>query len=260
MIAALVFSKDRACQLDLLLTSLERNGNGILAPVVVYRATTADHLAGYDLCRSTFPDVPFIPDTDGPFTISSDDGPDIYACFLTDDSVLYRNLPPLALPDGVLCFSLRLGRNTRWCYPLGRRQNLPRFDDKWMYLEWDWTVADGDFGYPASVDGHIFRASDLAAALQGLPPGVNPNRIEEHLVRHFAHDERRVMAAFPQSCLVGLPLNVVSDTHRNRNGEIHGVSADDLLARYLAGERIQLDRLDFTGVRGAHQEIGLVLS
>ncbi len=133
MIAAVVFSRDRACQLDLLLNSIERNGRGIFRRIyVLYLATNEDHEEGYRICAEEHPLVQFVPDGVTSFQLtatllsSADHG-----CFFTDDSVLYRLLPSEipqdALHDDVLCFSLRLGRNTTWCYPHGKPQRLPRF-------------------------------------------------------------------------------------------------------------------------------------
>ena len=262
MINAVVFSKDRACQLDLLLTSLERNGKDVFEPVVVYQATTADHEAAYEICRTRFPRVQFLPDTLVPLSVAA--AALAYAdlaCFFTDDSVLYLSLPGKPqLDDDVLCFSLRLGRNTTWCYPHGRLQRLPPFMETDAILKWNWKTAKRDFGYPASVDGHVFRGHDINAALHDCPPDANPNQIEEHLVTALKHDRRDTMASFHHSCLVGIPANVVSSTSRNRHAEQHAWGTDELMAGYLNGWRIQLDGLDFTDVRGAHQEIDVVLS
>lgn len=262
MITAVVLSKNRACQLDLLLTSLDRNGGGLFDVRVLYQATTTDHQAGYDLCRTRFPDVHFQLEGCSPVLDVSRllEGADI-ECFFTDDSVLYRPIPlpfPPKAGDGVLCLSLRLGGNTSWCYPYGRAQTLPEFDEVDGIFRWDWKKSDGDFGYPASVDGHLFRGPSLHTALLHCPPKSNPNQMEEHLVKYFQGDRRNMMASYNHSVLVGLPLNVVTSTHRNRNAASH--HPDDLNSSYLRGKRIQLDALDFTGVRGAHQEIGLVLA
>ena len=259
MITAVVFSKDRACQLDLLLTSLERNGRGLFHPVVLYRATNEEHEKAYSVCRERFWKVPFQPDGDAPVRVAAElFGLASYGCFFTDDSVLYRSIPfpPTQLSGRVLCFSLRLGLNTTWCYPYDREQITPTARS--VILQWDWTTADGDFGYPASVDGHVFSGLDLYGALAGCAENANPNQMEEHLVKTFALDARVRMASYPHSCLVGIPANIVTDTHRNRHA--HGPTPDDLCASYLSGKRLDLDAMDFTDVRGAHQDIELVLA
>jgi hypothetical protein len=271
MITTIIFSRDRAMQLDLLLESLDRNGARLFSPAyVLYRATDADHERAYRICRDRYPSVILVPDGVSSFRLVArlSESAD-FACFFTDDSVLYRALmsplPLDALRDSrLLCFSLRLGRNTTWCYPHGRAQSLPVFEVSEVRgsptrgaLVWDWVGAAVDFGYPASVDGHVFRGATLRPALYDCPVDASPNQVEDHLVRALAAD-RRLMASYPESCLVGLPLNIVTETHSNRHGEAFPFSADELLGRYLDGQRIALDRLDFSDVRGAHQEIELV--
>jgi hypothetical protein len=266
MMAAVVFSRDRACQLDLLLTSIDRNGRKIFQRIyVLYRATNEDHEEGYRICAAEHPLVQFVPDGITSFQLTATllSAAD-HGCFFTDDSVLYRQLPSEiphdALHDDVLCFSLRLGRNTTWCYPHGKTQRLPKFSRDKAALVWDWTKADGDFSYPASVDGHIFRGGTLRPALHDCPPDASPNQVEDHLVQTIGHfyNGQRLMSCFEESCLVGLPLNVVTQTHRNRNGERYPWSADSLLGHYLEGQRIDLDALDFSDIRGAHQEVRLM--
>ena len=60
------------------------------------------------------------------------------------------------------------------------------------------------------------------------------------------------MAAFRESCLVSLPVNVVASTHRNRFEADRALTPEALNRRFVAGERIDLDSMDFTAVDGAH--------
>ena len=71
---------------------------------------------------------------------------------------------------------------------------------------------------------------------------------------------RPLMASYPHSCLVGIPVNRVQHDVPNRAGEKFPYGPDALNARYLRGERIDLDALDFSDIRGAHQELELVLA
>lgn len=260
MITAVIFSRDRPMQLDLLLRSLKQKAPGVFRTIVIDRATTDATAMAYERCRSDHLDTPFhVEDRHGntlPRQAAALLDGDL-SCFLTDDSVLYRGLPEVPVLDtGVLCFSLRLGVNTNWCYPHDREQQIPPFTLAPPAMFWKWRTADGDFGYPGSLDGHIFRTETLRQALADAPAG-NPNRIEEHLMTRFS-DSLPLMGAFQQSCLLGIPVNRVNETNPNRNGTIHGYSVQDLNRRYLRGDRIDLNALDFSDVRGAHQEIPLV--
>ena len=52
--------------------------------------------------------------------------------------------------------------------------------------------------------------------------------------------------------MVTIPANVVQHEYANRSG---GGSPEELNTRYLAGERLDLDTMDFSNVTAWHQEI-----
>ena len=177
--------------------------------------------------------------------------------FHTDDDVFFR-APPAApiLPDGFAAFSLRLGENTTYCYPLSRAQPVPPTVGAGPLIAWDWTRAEGDFSYPMSLDGHVFATGPLLRILRRTRFS-NPNELEGELsLRRYLAPP--LMVAFRESCLVSLPANVVTETHHNRSGESPEYTPEALNARFLAGERIDLDAMDFSHVRAAHQEIPFV--
>lgn len=247
-------------QLDLLLSSLERNAPGVFQPMhVLWRATSAEFQKGYRTCGAEHPEAWFVPEDDLAVQVRYLLREPEHATFFTDDGVLYRPLTtmPLVVPiPDLLCFSLRLGRNTRWCYPHAREQRFPVFEERAGALLWDWTRAHGDFGYVGSLDGHIFRGETLRRLLADLPTVRSPNQIEERLVRGLTGD-LRLMGSYCESHFVGLPANRVQTTNPNRNGETHPYDVAELNRRYLADQRIDLDALDFSDIQGAHQELEL---
>ena len=117
----------------------------------------------------------------------------------------------------VITFSLRLGRNTSICYPLkGRDQRVPHFIDMDDHLIWGWATGDGDFGYPGSLDGHIFRKTDLLPMLRASRQW-NPNTLEDVLTQGVYALSKSSMACFPQSVLVGIPANSLSSPAIGKN-------------------------------------------
>jgi hypothetical protein len=265
VITAIVFSRDRAMQLDLLLRSLPDE----LDPVyVICRPTTDEHeesyalLLGRDLGREDR-DLQFLPDEGNLPAMCRELLPDTgLACFLTDDSVFYRRPGLQTIPwlvDEELCHSFRLGLNTTYCYPLYATQELPHRHEYNGEFNWRWADAEGDFGYPGSLDGHVFRTSHLRRCLMTCRADANPNQIEEHLnrwVKARLGTQYPLMVAEMESSLVSIPANRVNVTHPNRNGDTY--TPEELCARYLDGQRLDLDEMDFLDVHGAHQEIPLV--
>ena len=74
----------------------------------------------------------------------------------------------------------------------------------------------------------------------------------------FENYPKPKMASFITSKLVNTPSNVVQDVFQNRAGEEHGYSVKDLNDKFLAGESIDLTKIDFSKIEGCHQELEYV--
>jgi hypothetical protein len=262
LITPLVFSRDRPAQLDLLLTSLERNGGGLFdRPTVLAKWTDHHFYRGYEDCLADH-SAEFLAEYDFETQVQALALRQPWFCALCDDNVLYRDggsfdADPLALllaDEDILCFSLRLGMNTQVCYPMRARQEFGAMIPNADALSWDWRAAEGDLGYPASLDGHIFRRETVTRALEQAT-FHNPNSLEDALVAGMRHSSRRRMASFFVSALVGVPLNRTATTHTsNRVAEIPGCSPAEMNERFLAGQRLSLATVDAARVDGAHCE------
>jgi len=263
VITAIVFSRDRAAQLDLLLTSLQQLAPELFRPLsVIWRATEIGFRDGYGICAHEHPEAQFVEEKDlvGQVRVLVSEGQ--FVTFFTDDDVLFRTAGEperlLAKHDAAICFSLRLGMNTTHCYPLRRRQERPQFAQRDGVLVWDWESADGDFGYPGSLDGHVFRAATVRSLVESASYW-NPNWLEDALMGGMRSIGKPLMACYPESCLVSVPANKVTESHLgNRNGEEHPVTTSELQSRYVSGERIDLAAMDFGPVCGAHHELPYV--
>lgn len=242
-VTILILHKDRTAQLALLQKSIRRNWPGQVVQVIEEPAGPLfEQRVCLELSRATD-----------------------YVCFMCDDGILYRSLlrtkssdmePSewLSLRD-VLCLSLRLGENTTWQYPTGLAQQWPLeigYGQAWAWRE-EVTRSNGDFGYPGSVDAHIFRRTDLIEMLDGRQV-ENPTALECAMVEgcNELADRRSLMACYPHSVYVGVPVNRVSEQSGVRFGVEHPQTVEWLNERVL-----DLDAIDFTGVNGAHTELRL---
>lgn len=260
MIPAIVFSRDRACQLDALLHSIREFAFGLFSPLhVLYTSSDVDFEQGYARCSDEHSAV-FVREAnfrEDTLLLLPEDGP---VCFFTDDDVFYRWVARVPIPEAledeqILGFSLRLGLNTSYCYPLAQVQPPPQASERRGFVTWPWAFASHDFGYPLSLDGHVLRAADVRTLVNGYD-FTNPNQLEEILARQASRlSHRPELASFTESTLVGIPANIVNLTHPNRFGAL--ATARELNERYLAGERINRVAMDFAQVIGAHQEIPL---
>lgn len=252
----LIFSRDRAAQLDLLFQSLKANGTPEKTKVIWWPSSVF-YTEGYDVFADLWADeaIPFLSSAEYFGSILRhllNDTSDETVTFFCDDDVLYRRPEAdprrMLLDERVLTVSLRLGR--------GNRQMLiPE-----RFPVWDWTtLKPHDFGFPCSIDGHVFRVEDVLA-MMGSDRIENPTALETvmaHRASLFA-ESRPLMACFEQQCLVGVPVNRVSETSGVPFGEKYPATTEELNRRFLGGERIDLDQLDFSGVDACHYEIPFV--
>jgi hypothetical protein len=250
----LVFSRNRACQLDGFLRSLDETNPGLYETVtVLYR----DEIGGYDVCALEHPDVAFVPEEFfGPQFLDWFDAAGARVVFHTDDDVFYRTAP---VPNPYeLAVSLRLGRNTTYCHPLGVVQQPPDFSSNGAgWLTWKWREAELDFAYPCSLNGTVFAKTVLERLLDF--PVQNPTQLEAELAAR-AGDLATVFMSCPEhSCVVSIPANRVTEWSHNPIGGSQYETVDALQRLYAKGWRLALDRMDFGNVSAAHQEIELRL-
>jgi hypothetical protein len=233
-----IFSKDRACQLDLLLRSI-RDLTDIGLVNVIYTASNAGYLDGYEKLigmryHATYiNEVNFKPDVIG----SINEG-DNKIMFLTDDAVFKSefNIDSASFDNPKLaCVSLMLGANITWAYEEERAVTQPTIP------EWEWQGKDIDFNYPMSVIGHIWRTSDV------YPKIVNGSYDKAYNIESSLRDnpiQRSLMRCFEESKVVHIANNVVSPIG-NKSG---GQSVSDLNDKYLNNQRIKWEYIDNNSV------------
>lgn len=240
-------------QLDAFLESARRHAGDVYdAVTILYRASPGPHARAYALLRERWPDARWV--AEERFR------GDLLGCvegsgrlvFHTDDDVFFRSFSEPTIDEGEVCFTLRLGLNTTYCYPLDSADELhdPQVDGD--RVTWDWrTQQAGAFSYPLALNGHVFPADDAIAWLQRIEFG-NPNELESAL-QTLSDEVPARMASFRSSSVVSIPANLVNETFANRHGGTYDIAA--LNERFLAGERIDLDGMDFSAVSACHQEI-----
>ena len=110
----------------------------------------------------------------------------------------------------------------------------------------------GNFGYPFSVDGHIFRAKDVSKIISQYE-FETPNALEGRGMP-FLGDMQQLMASYTHSCLVNTPLNIVGSSE-NRSGVHYGLSLDEFNSKYLNREVPDFEAMDFSDIIASHQEV-----
>ena len=253
LVTAIVFSRNRAMQLDALLTSMNRYAGHIFrtpSVSVLYRAD-GTHKKSYHRLQQDHGGL-WIEERGGfdqGFQNAFQHVRTPYLAFFTDDDIFFREpIEDPVIQPGTVGYSFRLGKNTTWCYMLKQDQSASIGSGNGTFEP---VTRTGDFTYPFSIDGHIYRSDDVKTWIRGITFN-NPNQFEDR-VRHNVPQLPLCYAA--ESSLVNIPWNAVSD---DANQSMWGRSnAEVMNALFLDGMRIDPDRMDFSNVIGCHQEIDL---
>lgn len=189
-----------------------------------------------------------------------------YILFLVDDNLFIRDFSLAEAirtmedqPDS-LGVSLRLGRNTRYCYAFNCPQPLPVFSvlqGSWM--KFNWTNSEYDFGYPLEVSSSIYRTKEIIPLISGLH-FQNPNGLEAQLAsnRFLFLSKFPNIICFEHSITFCNPVNIVQDTANNRAGERFPFSIEGMITRFDQGDRICVEHYSGFTPNACHQEVELV--
>jgi glycosyltransferase involved in cell wall biosynthesis len=261
-----IFSKDRPLQLDAALRSWSRHCQDAASSVVkvLYKASTARMLSFYRRLMQEHPGVDFVREGDFRSDLLVLLAHQQYVGFVVDDSIFVRDFSLAGIASALdrhpeaIGFSLRLGRNTTYCYMLNRAQSLPGFEATTQSaLKYRWPDAACDFGYPLEVSSSVYRGEQILPLLKQIE-FKNPNTLEEALSQKTARfRQSHPFLLCPENSLAfAVPVNrVQEEVQTNRAGANPGFSADALAALFALGRRIDTAALDGFAPRGCHQEV-----
>lgn len=256
----IIFSKNRACQLELLLRSMKWSFKEFNESVIkiLYTYSSDEFKRGYDRVISLHSDKNIIWKKETSFKkdlLGLIDTSQKHSVFFVDDDIFKENF---SINDNefkyfqshgdVLCLSLRLHPNLSYCYTMAMSQRIPLFNGNNVFL---WYNQDGDYGYPMSLDGHVFRTKDIISLLTELYYN-NPNSLEATLaIRPLLQPK---MICYNKSIIFNNPVNKVQDWNNNIHGNI---TAEFLNNEFLSNKIIDFDYfINFENI-SCHQEMDI---
>lgn len=264
-VVGLLFSKDRAMQLDATIRSLTIHCQelGDIDWKVIFVASSAKDELQYKELAHTYVTMEFIKQIDFASQVLNSIAGYEYVLFVVDDNIFVRTFSLQHIIDSLhnnpdaLGFSLRLGTNTQYCYPLRRGQELPVFTSiDHGFLKFDWTSAQHDFAYPLEVSSSIFRVRDIQSLLQDH--FTNPNTLEDYLDKHkVALSHKKFLLCSQYSSTFSSPINRVQNTFTNRTSENFYYSLDHLREMFARGHRIHVNAYRGFLPNACHQEVEL---
>lgn len=268
-----IFSKDRPLQLDGTLRSLQIHCKDIgeVLIQVLYLASELFFQKSYDSLITTYADCPYIRfhqeenfKSDLLFLLTKRS----HVLFLVDDNIFVRPFNFVSIRNHLsehndaIGFSLRLGENTTYCYPLDVSQRSPEFLHlKDGTLKYRWPGEDQDFGYPLEVSSSVYRTDDVIPLLLRIP-FQNPNTLESAMnaEKDTFMDKLPYLLCPPLSLTFCSPINKVQNVaETNRAGSKMEHSPTSLVEAFHAGKRIDVPKYTGFVPNGCHQEVPLYL-
>ena len=227
MINSIIFSKDRACQLEALIRSFETNGCIRFKHHIIYTYSNNDFKKGYDKLINESKHKKdyfvFIKEADLKTDMLKVMNTEFTALFV-DDQIMFKPMPniDLSLLGENEVFSLRLGRN----------------------------ISEPHLSYPLSTDGHIYRTEDIKPLIE-LMNFNNPNKFEAGMQKF----KKGWIVTFLYQCMVSIPHNRVSS---KSHCSFSGLYTQEILNKYwLDGYVIDINKMDFSNIKNVHKEIEL---
>lgn len=258
MIDIIIFSKDRACQLDACLRSIKLN---IKVPHKISVLHTYSHdsfLKGYELVSNLNIGINFYFEINFKWQVLSliKNSQNKLIMFLMDDNLVKEEIIQTEYIErfeydvnfkaACCAISTRLGQNVDYCYAINRHSPIPEMFGN----HWNWTIAQGDWGWSMSLDGNIYRREDLIGYLDKLEfsnpntmeGSMSVNRLPQCLMMHLGSQK-----------VINIPANRVQSFYENRHGNL--ISAQELNDLFISGKRIKLQPLFDAKVNACHVEL-----
>jgi len=262
-IATIIFSCDRPMQLNLCLRSLYENLDEYSDIHVLYTYSNDDFKKAYETEEKKHKFVEFRRENDFKSDLLQLIHDKMYVLFVVDDCIFTNDFSVneieklLEERDDIIGFSLRLGLNTKYCYPENKSQEIPEYEIYKDKMVFNWSNAEYDFGYPLELSSSIYRVKDIFAILYDCKY-KNPNELEwlMYLNKDIYKNERPKLSCYKQSVAFCNPINKVQTANAvNRSGDSIEYSAHSLLTEFNKCGIIKYSKFKGFVPKGAHQEV-----
>jgi hypothetical protein len=255
----IVYSKNRACQLDAHIRSALEFVEDLEMIYVIYKCSTAEFEAGYNkLKKKIYPNVTLIEEDTFKNTLMkvSNELPVPYWFAMGDDDYWVKKTVMLPLIELFLANNQILNFTNRMSDKITKRgvvlseMPFPEFIQHDDFLVWDWTKCEmmHDWGYPVGTTNSGFLKAFILPWIKNLDY-INSGWLEGQWNTKMRDTSRPLMCSFNDCKVVNLPLNRVVDGPKNPHGEFE---IADLNREYLAGKVIDLQSIVESRVEDAY--------
>jgi len=261
-IPTLIVSKNRACQLRLLLESLQFNATGIFQPYVLWTADTIDFEKGYNQLISENMGAFFVRETyllSNFYNFLNQFREGHFALFM-DDCIFYRPLRITAeeltskLDHETWAVNLRVGNNN----VSENEKPLDPVSEDGGFLKYNFKEhsAFDSYGFCFSWDGVIYKTHAVMDFFDGSDFtetdnlwAILPQRIENFATNNRDKCPKDLVCCPNKSCVVSMNYN---STHPS--AEFDAAPLDQLNYGYLSGAVIDFSSINFDRIASTHEE------
>ena len=258
-ITCIVFSRNRALQLDALLRSIEKYSESPFDVYIQY-SCSLNHCQSYENIISRYGNTSkykFVREESFPVSLL-----DLiksiktqYLFFLVDDQVFVKPFDMskiISIMKDNTFFSLRLGRSIT-DFGIFERKLLPKFSTQSDYLEWSWkqNKDQKDWGYQFSVDGTVYRTLDVLRASMSIPFKA-PNSFEDNMNSVCLYRGDNIGMSYHEPVVINLIINASRQEKEYEHFESGEYSTDDMLELWNAGKRFSLEKVSSIVFHSTH--------
>ncbi len=270
MLNVIIFSLNRPAQLDLFIRSAEKFFKNFYKNniTIIYKYSNDLFKKGYEKVIARYPEIKFILETILKQDIlKSFDFTKRFTVFFTDDDVFINdfnfdtndfgfNFNNINVKNNFICISLRMNPSINYCYTQNIKVDIPNIiflNDK--SIIWKWRAEKYDWGYPMSLDGHIFLTNDIFPLIKTLE-FENPNYLEGKLSKNPIN--KPFMICYKNSKIINNDVNRVNKVSPNKFGEKYNFPVDLINDNYLSGKIISLENFINLKNESPHIEVPLI--
>jgi len=274
MINVIMYSFDRACQLDLALRSIKDHFAEWQSCTwtIIVKCSNDEYSKGYSRVRQLHPErqfefvheINFRDDTRRAFNKPNKP----YTTWMMDDDAFIR---PFSLQDQqfkdfannqeITTLSCRLAPYMNECYTQSRKALVPDLTEN---LTWNWRNSSKldlfhgyptDWGYPMSIASfHIFRTYQIASTVNKVIFKA-PNSLEGQLALNPPAGD--YMMCYPRALNINIPINKAQTENGNRFGNKSHLQQDVLNREFIVGKRLSTDKVYGAVTPSPHYELDL---
>jgi hypothetical protein len=257
----LIFSKDRACQLECLLHSISDNFKDIIPTAnILYKSSSELYKTGYDILQKQYPMFKWIPETSFLQDVRKilNDFKNETCMFFSDDEIVindcsdvYSFVPALTKnKDKFHCLSLRMHPKIDFTYtwklpsPSPKLIKLKVKDSEKLLTNlfaWEWKKIDTrlDWGFPSCVNSHIYLTEMYRQYINTLE-FKSLNNLE--ILYHFQREKfKDLVMCFDKAKTVSVANNITQEgfSYTGNNKEF---SVEVLNQKFLDNWRIDVKK------------------